>query len=73
MTEKSLQDDALGHAIYCDCYIFKYKRYKVLGSITYEGFLEIMRNHDNKTVVQAHEFTLKCNSCGFSKSFKIRL
>ena len=71
MNNQVLSNSPLGHAIYCDCYIFKYKRYKVLGSITYAGFLEIMRNHDNKTIVESHEFTLKCNSCGFSKSFKL--
>ena len=61
----------LGQAIHCDCYIFKYRRYKVLGSITSEGLLEIMRNHENKTTIESHEFTLICHTCGFKQEFKI--
>lgn len=58
-------------AIYCECYIYKYHRYKILGSITSEGYLEIMRNHENKTIIDAPEFTIQCKDCGFKKEFKI--
>ena len=58
-------------AIYCECYIYKYSRYKILGSINSEGLLEIMRNHENKTIIEVTEFTIYCKDCGFKKAFKI--
>ena len=57
----------LGKAIYCDCYIPEYDRYKILGSITSEGFLEILRGHKNKTVLFVQEFMIECTICHFKK------
>ena len=61
----------MGTAIYCDCYIEEYQRYKILGSITFEGYLEIMRGHKNKTVIEVGEFMIMCKECGFHKYIKI--
>lgn len=63
--------DNAGKAIYCNCYIEEYKRYKILGSITAEGMLEILRGHKNKTVLQTGEFMIFCKVCGFKKYIKI--
>ncbi len=60
-----------GTAIYCNCYIAEYARHKVLGSITFEGYLEILRGHKNKTILQAGEFMILCKECGFKKYIKI--
>ncbi len=61
----------LGQAIYCQCYVPEFDRYKILGSITSEGLLEILRGHKNKTVLEVHEFFIQCKDCGFSKYIKI--
>ena len=57
----------LGKAIYCDCYMPEYDRYKILGSVTQDGFLEILRGHKNKTVIFVQEFLIECRICGFKK------
>ncbi len=60
-------NDILGQAIYCECYLDEYQRYKILGSITDDGFIEILRGHKNKTVIQTHELMISCLTCGFKK------
>lgn len=60
-------------AIYCDCFIPDYKRHKILGSITSEGFIEILRGHKNKTIIEAREFMIKCEDCGYSKFIKLNV
>lgn len=64
-------DNTLGQAIYCDCYIPEYKRYKILGSITYGGLIEIVRPHKNKTIIHAQELMLECIECGYKRYIKI--
>lgn len=66
-----MANNLLGQAIYCDCYIPDYKRYKVIGSITAEGILEILRSHENKTYLQVQEFIISCEHCGFRKYIKL--
>jgi hypothetical protein len=66
-----MNEDLLGKAIYCDCYIPEYDRYKILGSITNDGILEILRGHKNKTLIYFGEFMIYCRACGFKKYIKI--
>lgn len=65
-------DNTLGQAIYCDCYIPEYKRYKILGSITDLGLIEIVRPHKNKTIIHAQELMLECIECGYKRFIKIK-
>lgn len=60
-----------GKAIYCKCFIPEYDRYKILGSITSEGYLEILRGHKNKTIIEIREFVIHCKECGFKKYYSI--
>lgn len=61
----------LGQAIYCNCYVAEYDRHKILGSITANGILEILRGHKNKTIIETHELLISCESCGFRKHIRI--
>lgn len=68
-----------GTAIYCKCYDAKRMHYKILGSITAEGYLEVMRKnkYDGQhgtaaiTQIKVTEFIISCNNCNFKKEFKI--
>lgn len=66
------QVNDLGEAIYCNCFIPEYGRHKILGSITSEGVLEILRGHKNKTIISMTNFVIYCPVCGFSKSFSLK-
>ena len=59
-----------GQPIYY-CYIEEFGRYKMLGSITSEGFLEVLRGHQNLTVIQVKEFFIQCKTCGFKKYYNL--
>ena len=63
----------LGKAIYCECYLEEFDRYKILGSITDTGILEILRGHRNKTCLEVGEFLIMCRSCGFRKYIKLEV
>ena len=65
-------ENNLGKAIYCNCYLTRYNRYKVLGSITDQGMLEVLRPHENKTIIETQEFFIKCRDCGFTKYIQIK-
>jgi hypothetical protein len=69
---KNLYMNDLGKAIYCDCYIPEYGRNKILGSITAEGLVEILRGHKNKTVLEVTNFIIGCPVCGFSQVFNLK-
>jgi hypothetical protein len=60
-------DNISGKAIYCDCYISEFKRYKILGSITDQGVIEILRGHRNKTIIQTTELLISCPQCNYQK------
>lgn len=66
-----MQSD-LGQAIVCNCYLTEFDRYKVLGSVTSEGFLEILRGHKNKTIIETQQFLIRCQDCGFTKFVQIK-
>lgn len=57
----------LGKAIYCECFVPEYNRHKILGSITSEGVIEILRGHKNKTIISTLKFLMSCPDCGYSK------
>ena len=61
----------LGQAIYCDCFTPQLNRYKVLGSITSEGLIEILRAHKEKTVIESAEFIIACQDCGYKRHIKL--
>lgn len=54
-------------AIYCNCYLLEFDRYKMLGSINSQGELEILRGHKNKTYIEFTQLTIICRECGFAK------
>ena len=62
----------LGQAIVCNCYIKEFDRYKILGSVTSAGFLEILRSHKNKTIIETEHFLIKCQDCGYTKFVQIK-
>ena len=61
----------LGQAIYCNCYLEEFDRYKILGSITAQGVIEILRGHKNRTVIETREFVITCPVCKYTKYIKI--
>lgn len=67
-----MKNDLIGQAIYCNCYLPEYDRYKILGSITSEGIVEILRSHKNKTLIETHEFMISCKECGYKKYIQIK-
>ena len=62
-----IQPDVKGKAIFCECFISEFGRYKILGSITDQGFVEILRGHKNKTIIETKEFLISCRDCGYRK------
>ena len=65
-----MKADEVNKSIYCKCYFEKYGRYKMLGSVTDQGMLEIARGNHNFTYVKAEEYYINCADCGFSKYIK---
>lgn len=60
-------------AIFCNCLVpNETNRYKVLGSITSEGYLEILRGHKNKTIIEVAECMIACRECGYKKYINLR-
>ena len=62
-----MNETEINKAIYCECFITEYGRYKILGSITDQGKLEVLRGHKNKTIIANGRFLISCRQCGFNK------
>jgi predicted nucleic-acid-binding Zn-ribbon protein len=62
----------LGKAIYCNCYVLEFNRHKILGSVTDQGVLEILRGHKNKTTITGISFVIRCPDCGYSEFLNLQ-
>lgn len=59
-------------AIYCNCYSDKVGRYKILGSITAEGYFEVLRARGSRTLIQAGNLHVYCPECQYSRFLALK-
>ena len=61
-----MQNDLLGKGIYCYCIVPKSTWNKMLGSVTVQGHLVILRPHNNMSIIETEAFSISCPDCHFT-------